>query len=45
MDHTSYFLSFARLARRTALFWGHAVTSGISERDSSSTFPPFSPAP
>ncbi|CAM9343582.1 unnamed protein product, partial [Choristocarpus tenellus] len=33
MDHTTYFLSFARLARRTVLFWGHAVTSGVSSVD------------
>lgn len=33
MDIGSYFLSFARLARRSALFWGHAVTSGISTFD------------
>lgn len=30
MDIESYFLAFARLARRSVLFWGHAVTSGIS---------------
>lgn len=33
MSPESYFLSFARLARRSALFWGHAVTSGISAFD------------
>lgn len=33
MNPESYFLSFARLARRSALFWGHAVTSGISAFD------------
>ena len=30
MDPHSYFLAFARLARRSVLFWGHAVTSGIT---------------
>lgn len=29
MNFESYFLSFARLARRSAAFWGHAVTSGV----------------
>lgn len=29
----SYFLSFARLARRSAVFWGHAVTSGVTAAD------------
>ncbi|CAM9523822.1 unnamed protein product [Chrysoparadoxa australica] len=33
MDHPTYFLAFARLARRTAAFWGHACTSGISPVD------------
>ncbi|CBJ48561.1 putative methyltransferase [Ectocarpus siliculosus] len=33
MNFESYFLSFARLARRSAAFWGHAVTSGISAFD------------
>lgn len=37
MDIASYFLSFARLARRSALFWGHAVTSGITAFDGIST--------
>jgi tetratricopeptide (TPR) repeat protein len=32
MDATTYFLSFARLARRSVVFWGHAVTSGINTR-------------
>lgn len=29
MDAMSYFLAFSRFARRSILFWGHAVTSGI----------------
>lgn len=29
MESTSYFLAFSRLARRSVVFWGHAVTSGI----------------
>jgi predicted O-linked N-acetylglucosamine transferase (SPINDLY family) len=29
MDALTYFLAFGQLARRSALFWGHAVTSGI----------------
>ncbi|CAM9573588.1 unnamed protein product, partial [Phaeothamnion confervicola] len=33
MDTTTYMLAFSRLARRSALFWGHAVTSGISAAD------------
>ena len=33
MNFESYFLSFARLARRSAVFWGHAVTSGVSAFD------------
>lgn len=33
MNIESYFLSFARLARRSALFWGHAVTSGVTPFD------------
>lgn len=33
MNFESYFLSFARLARRSALFWGHAVTSGVTTFD------------
>ncbi|CAM9831484.1 unnamed protein product [Ectocarpus fasciculatus] len=37
MNFESYFLSFARLARRSAAFWGHAVTSGISSFDALST--------
>lgn len=37
MNFDSYFLSFARLARRSALFWGHAVTSGVSSFDGIST--------
>lgn len=37
MNFESYFLSFARLARRTAVFWGHAVTSGVSAFDALST--------
>lgn len=39
MNAVSYFLSFARLARRSALFWGHAVTSGVSAFDAVSTLP------
>lgn len=30
MDSTTYFLSFSRLAKRSVVFWGHAVTSGVS---------------
>ena len=33
MHTLTYFLSFARLARKTVLFWGHAVTSGVSRAD------------
>lgn len=33
MNFEAYFLSFARLARRSVLFWGHAVTSGVSAFD------------
>ncbi|GMH69711.1 hypothetical protein TrRE_jg11715, partial [Triparma retinervis] len=33
MDSVSYFLPFARLAKRTAVFWGHALTTGIANRD------------
>jgi hypothetical protein len=33
MDVRTYFLAFARLARRTVVFWGHASTSGISPLD------------
>ncbi|CAM9872834.1 unnamed protein product, partial [Scytosiphon promiscuus] len=33
MNLEAYILSFARLARRSAVFWGHAVTSGISAAD------------
>ncbi len=33
MNSMAYFLLFARLARRTAIFWGHAVTSGVSQFD------------
>jgi len=33
MDSMGYFLPFSRLARRTAVFWGHALTSGIANRD------------
>jgi hypothetical protein len=29
MDIASYFIAFTRLARRSVVFWGHAVTSGI----------------
>ena len=29
MDSMTYFLAFSRFARRSVLFWGHAVTSGI----------------
>lgn len=38
MNHESYFLSFARLARRSALFWGHAVTSGVTAFDGTGDF-------
>ncbi|CAN0391068.1 unnamed protein product, partial [Scytosiphon promiscuus] len=37
MNLEAYILSFARLARRSAVFWGHAVTSGISAADAVST--------
>lgn len=37
MNAESYFLSFGRLARRSVLFWGHAVTSGIQAFDGIST--------
>jgi len=30
MDSTTFALSFARLARRTVVFWGHAVSSGVA---------------
>ena len=33
MDGVTYFLPFSKLAKKTALFWGHAVTSGISYGD------------
>ena len=33
MESIGYFLPFSRLARRTAVFWGHALTSGISNYD------------
>ena len=33
MDRQNYFLAFSRLAHRSALFWGHAVTSGITRMD------------
>lgn len=33
MNFEAYFLSFARLARRSVLFWGHAVTSGVTALD------------
>uniref|UniRef100_K3WET7 Uncharacterized protein n=1 Tax=Globisporangium ultimum (strain ATCC 200006 / CBS 805.95 / DAOM BR144) TaxID=431595 RepID=K3WET7_GLOUD len=33
MDLQTYFLAFSRLALRTAMFWGHAVTSGIDTVD------------
>ncbi|KAH8073366.1 protein N-acetylglucosaminyltransferase [Aureococcus anophagefferens] len=33
MNTMTYFLTFARLARRSALFWGHAVTSGVARSD------------
>lgn len=29
MDGATYFLSFARLAKRSVVFWGHAMTSGV----------------
>ena len=37
MNSMSYFLLFARLARRQVLFWGHAVTSGVSQFDTDHT--------
>ena len=33
MDSMGYFLPFSRLAKRTALFWGHALSSGIANYD------------
>ena len=30
MDDLTYFLAFGRVARRSVVFWGHAVSSGIS---------------
>ena len=36
MNSMAYFLLFARLCRRTAIFWGHAVTSGVSQFDTDS---------
>lgn len=33
MHSRTYFLAFAQLALRTAMFWGHAVTSGIDSID------------
>ena len=33
MNSMAYFLLFSRLSRRTAIFWGHAVTSGVSQFD------------
>lgn len=33
MNFDTYFLAFSRLARRSVLFWGHAITSGISAFD------------
>lgn len=37
MNADTYFLAFSRLARRSVLFWGHAVTSGIAPIDDAST--------
>ena len=37
MNSMAYFLLFSRLSRRTAIFWGHAVTSGVSQFDTDST--------
>lgn len=48
MDLPTYFLAFSRLALRTAVFWGHAVTSGIDAVDyfiSSSLFQHDEPSP
>lgn len=42
MDRLAYFLAFGRLARRTAVFWGHATTSGITRFDAS---PPLGGGP
>jgi len=33
MDSVTYFLAFAKLARRSLMFWGHAITSGITGED------------
>ncbi|EQC38988.1 hypothetical protein SDRG_03941 [Saprolegnia diclina VS20] len=41
MDPATYFLAFAQLALRSAVFWGHAVTSGISTVDYAITSPLF----
>lgn len=37
MDTTTYFLSFGRLARRSLVFWGHAVTSGVQGANTAAT--------
>jgi hypothetical protein len=29
MDGASYFLAHSRLAKRSVVFWGHAITSGV----------------
>jgi tetratricopeptide (TPR) repeat protein len=33
MDHMSYMLAFARLAHRSVVFWGHALSSGITSAE------------
>lgn len=33
MDSATYFLAFSRFAHRSIVFWGHAVTSGISDNN------------
>lgn len=33
MAHSAYFLSFSKLAHRTAVFWGHGITSGNDKVD------------
>ncbi len=32
MDSYTYFTAFSRLAQKSIVFWGHAVTSGIIDR-------------
>ncbi|KDO28601.1 hypothetical protein SPRG_06457 [Saprolegnia parasitica CBS 223.65] len=41
MDPSTYFLAFAQLGLRSVVFWGHAITSGISTVDYAITSPLF----